>query len=231
VAEIIARSVMATEASQDTAMSIELTFAQLLQRCRAGDKAAGEQLFGRYRHYLWLLAQAQLGRLVRAKSDASDIVQMTMLEAHRDFQQFSGKEEAELLAWMRRILSHNLFNEHRRYTAKRRAAAREVSLDQVCSGVEHSSVSLGKGLADQSPRPSQLALKRESAVAIADVLAQLPDDYRTVLMLRILEGASAEEVAERMGRTAGAVRMLQLRALGAMRKLMAEKSGDKESTG
>jgi RNA polymerase sigma-70 factor, ECF subfamily len=205
-------------------MSCELTFAELLERCRMGDKTAGEQLFARYRHYLWLLAQAQLGRLVRAKCDASDIVQMTMLEAHRDFQQFSGREEAELLAWMRRILSHNLFNEHRRYTAKRRAAAREVSLDHVCSGVEHSSVTLGRGLADQALRPSQLALKREAAVAVADVLAQLPDDYRTVLMMRILEGSSAEEVAERMGRTAGAIRMLQLRALAAMRKLMAEKS-------
>lgn len=207
-------------------MSLEATFAELLDRCRAGDKAAGEQLFGRYRQYLWLLAQAQLGKLVRAKSDASDIVQMTMLEAHRDFRQFSGHEEAELLGWMRRILSHNLFNEHRRYSAKRRAAAREVSLDHVCNGVEHSSVSLGRDLAGSTPRPSQLALKREAAVAVADVLTQLPDDYRTVLMLRILEGASAEEVAERMGRTAGAVRMLQLRALAAMRKLMADQSED-----
>jgi RNA polymerase sigma-70 factor, ECF subfamily len=205
-------------------MSVEPTFDQLLTRCRSGDKTAGEQLFGRYRHYLWLLAQAQLGRLVRAKCDASDIVQMTMLEAHRDFQQFAGHEEAELLAWMRRILSHNLFNEHRRYTAKRREAAREVSLEHICSGVEHSSVNLGQGLADATPRPSQLALKRETAVEVANVLAQLPDDYRTVLILRILEGASAEEVAERMGRTAGAVRMLQLRALAAMRKLMAEES-------
>jgi RNA polymerase sigma-70 factor, ECF subfamily len=203
-------------------MSVEPDFAQLLARCRSGDKIAGDQLFGRYHQYLWLLAQAQLGRLVRAKCDASDIVQMTMLEAHRDFQQFAGHEEAELLAWMRRILAHNLFNEHRRYTAKRREAAREVSLDHICAGVDHSSVTLGCGLADQTPRPSQLARKREMAVAVANVLAQLPEDYRTVLILRILEGASAEEVAERMGRTAGAVRMLQLRALGAMRKLMAE---------
>jgi RNA polymerase sigma-70 factor, ECF subfamily len=203
-------------------MSVEPDFALLLARCRSGDKIAGDQLFGRYHQYLWLLAQAQLGRLVRAKCDASDIVQMTMLEAHRDFQQFAGHEEAELLAWMRRILAHNLFNEHRRYTAKRREAAREVSLDHICAGVDHSSVTLGCGLADQTPRPSQLARKREMAVAVANVLAQLPEDYRTVLILRILEGASAEEVAERMGRTAGAVRMLQLRALGAMRKLMAE---------
>jgi RNA polymerase sigma-70 factor (ECF subfamily) len=207
-------------------MSTDLPFADLLARCRAGDAEAGEQLFARYRQYLWTLAQAQLGKLVRAKCDASDLVQMTMLEAHRDFQQFAGQGETELLAWMRRILSHNLFNEHRRYTAKRRAAAREISLEHVCAGIEHSSVSLGRDLAGNSPRPSQLALKQEAAIAVADVLKQLPEDYRTVLILRILEGASAEDVAERMGRTAGAVRMLQLRALAAMRKLMAEQSSN-----
>jgi RNA polymerase sigma-70 factor, ECF subfamily len=210
-------------------MTIEIPFSQLLDRCRTGDKAAIEQLFGRYRQYLSMLAQAQLGRLVRAKCDASDIVQMTLLEAHRDFPQFSGREEPELLAWMRRILSHNLFNEHRRYTAKRRAASREVSLDQVFNGVEDSSITLGRSLADPTPRPSQLALKRENAVLVADLLAQLPDDYRTVLMLRILQGASTEEVAAQMGRTAGAVRMLQLRALAAMRKLMADQSLDEHA--
>jgi RNA polymerase sigma-70 factor (ECF subfamily) len=203
-------------------MSSEPSFSQLLKRCRGGERSAEEQLFARYRHYLSVLAQAQLGRLVRAKAEASDIVQMTLLEAHRDFQQFAGSEEAELLAWMRRILSHNLFNEHRRFSARRRAATREVSLEHVCTGVEDSSISLGRGLADRTPRPSQLAQKRESSVLIADVLAKLPDDYRDVLVFRILQGVSAEEVAERMGRTPGAVRMLQLRALAAMRKLMAD---------
>ena len=203
-------------------MAEEVDFRDLLARCRAGEAAARDQLFGRYRHYLWLLAQAQLGRLVRAKCDASDVVQMTLLEAHRDLRQFTGREEAELLAWMRRILAHNLFNEHRRFSAKRRQATREVSIDHVLGGIEQSSLSLGRGLADSAPPPSQLAAKREAAVAMADCLAQLPEDYRTVLVLRILEGLPAEEVAERMGRTAGAVRMLQLRALGAMRKLMSD---------
>ncbi len=211
-------------------MSAETSFDQLLERCRKGDRAAIDSLFSRYRDYISLLAQAQLGRLVRAKCEASDIVQMTLLEAHRDFVQFSGRQEAELLAWMRRILSHNLFNEHRRYTAKRRAAVREVSLEYVCSGVENSSICLGRGLADQTPRPSQLALQRENAVKVADKLAQLPEDYRTVLMLRILQGASTEEVAEQMGRTPGAIRMLQLRALAAMRKLMSESSDDESPT-
>ena len=60
--------------------------------------------------------------------------------------------------------------------------------------------------------------QREAAVRLPDTLARLPKDYQTVLLLRIFEGLSAEEVAEQMGRTAGAVRMLQLRALTALRE-------------
>jgi RNA polymerase sigma-70 factor, ECF subfamily len=196
----------------------------LIGRCRAGDAAARERLFDRYRHYLRLLAQGQLGRQLRAKCDASDLVQQTLLEAHRDFPAFQGSHEAELLAWLRRILAHNLYNEARRFAARQRDAAREVSLDQVRAGVEHSSVALARGLAADTPTPSQAATRREDAVRLADALSRLPEDYQTVLLLRVFEELPAEAVAERMGRTAGAVRMLQMRALIALREQMGEAS-------
>ncbi len=194
---------------------------ELIRRCRAGDEAARAELFGRYRHYLAALANAQLGRHLRTKCDASDLVQQTLLEAHRDFAGFQGEHEGELLGWLRQILAHNLFNETRRYAARQRDAAREVSLDQMRAGVEQSSLALGKGLPAGTPSPSQDAARRESAVRLADALARLPEDYRTVLLLRVFEGLPAAEVAERMERTAGAVRMLQMRALEALREEMA----------
>jgi RNA polymerase sigma-70 factor (ECF subfamily) len=206
-------------------MAIDFPASDLIRRCRAGDEGARESLFNRYQAYLQVLARAQLGRHLRGKCDPSDVVQMTLLEAHRDFSAFQGSREQELLAWLRRILAHNLFNEARRFAAQQRDAAREVSIDQVHAGVEHSSVALGRGLAADTPSPSQLAAARESAVHLADALARLPDDYQTVLFLRIFEELPAEEVAQRMGRSAGAVRMLQMRALTALRDQMAELSG------
>jgi RNA polymerase sigma-70 factor (ECF subfamily) len=194
----------------------------LIQRCRGGDAGARAELFGRYRNYLDALARAQLGRHLRTKCDASDIVQQTLLEAHRDFGGFQGEHEAELLAWLRRILAHNLFNETRRYAARQRDTAREVSIDQMRAGVEQSSLALGRGLAADTPSPSQDAARRESAVRLADALSRLPQDYQTVLLLRVFEELSSAEVAERMGRTSGAVRMLQLRALEALRDEMAK---------
>jgi RNA polymerase sigma-70 factor (ECF subfamily) len=208
-------------------MSADVPVSELIRQCKAGDACARELLFDHYRHYLQVLARAQLGRHLRAKCDPSDLVQQTLLEAHRDFGEFQGGHESELLAWLRRILAHNLFNEARHFAARQRDAAREVSLDQMRADLERSSLALGRCLAAAAPPPSQLAAQREAAVRLADHLAHLPEDYQTVLLLRVFEGLSAEEVAQRMGRTPGAVRMLQMRALTALREQFA---GEAESS-
>jgi RNA polymerase sigma-70 factor (ECF subfamily) len=201
-------------------MADTVPVSELIRRCRGGDSTAREQLFSRYHAYLHMLARAQLGRHLRTKCDSSDVVQQTLLEAHRDFPDFQGQHEPELLAWMRRILAHNLFNEARRFTAQQRDTAREVSLEQVRADLDHSSMALGKALAADTPTPSEAACRNESTVLIADALARLPGDYQMVLLLRVFEELSAEEVAQRMGRSAGAVRMLQMRALAALREEM-----------
>jgi RNA polymerase sigma-70 factor (ECF subfamily) len=201
-------------------MGTEIAPSELIRRCRKGEPDARELLFDRYRHYLWLLARGQLGRCLRAKCDPSDIVQQTLLEAHRDFGQFTGNHEGELLAWMRQILAHNLYNETRRFATQQRNAAREVSLDQLRAGLDHSSAVLSRCLAADITPPCESAAKHEDAVRLADIMARLPEDYRTVLLLRVFEDLSAEEVAQRMNRSAAAVRMLQLRALTALRAEM-----------
>jgi RNA polymerase sigma-70 factor (ECF subfamily) len=203
-------------------MTASLAVSDLIRRCRLGEAGAREQLFARYQHYLHVLAQAQLGKRLRTKCAPSDLVQQTLLEAHRDFDGFHGQHEGELLAWLRRILAHNLFNEARRHGARRRDADREVSLEGVRAGVEDSSRMLRRCLAAPGPSPSDVAQEHESAARIAEALGRLPADYQTVVLLRVFEELSAEEVAERMGRSAGAVRMLQMRALTALRQEIGE---------
>src|SRR6202040_2404394 len=78
---------------------------ELLRRARAGDDAARGRLLEAYRSYLTLLARVQLGRDLQGKVDPSDLVQEAFLEAHRDFGQFQGQTEAELRAWLRRLLA------------------------------------------------------------------------------------------------------------------------------
>src|ERR1700693_652846 len=82
----------------------------------------------RFRSYLLLLARVRLDPLVRAKVGASDVVQQTLLEAHRDLVQFRGRTVGEQAAWLRQILARNLANVLRDLRRDKRDVAREPPL-------------------------------------------------------------------------------------------------------
>jgi len=191
------------------------TLARLLDALRRGEPAAQAEVLVRYQPWLRILARLQLDRRFQGKFDASDIVQLTMLEACRAFPQFRGTTEAELTAWLRQVLARVLAHEIRRYQGTRqRDVDREVSFEQALAD---SSQRLGDMLAASGSSPSQQAARHEQELILAEVLARLPDDYREVIILRNLEGLSHEEIAQRMDRTPGAVRMLWVRALARLR--------------
>src|SRR6516165_9532244 len=90
--------------------------------------AAADRGLERFRSYLLLLARARLDPLVRAKVGASDVVQQTLLAAHRDYAQFRGRTVGEQAAWLRQILAHTLANVVRDLRRDRRDVAREQPL-------------------------------------------------------------------------------------------------------
>jgi RNA polymerase sigma-70 factor (ECF subfamily) len=198
------------------------TVAALLVAFRAGDREAGDQLLGRFAPWLKLLARLQWESRFRAKFDPSDVVQDALFEAVRAFPQFRGTTEPEFVAWLRQILAHALAHEVRRYAGtQKRDVDLEVSFDQALS---QTSERLGDRLAATSTLPGQAVARREQEVRLAAVLDRLPEDYREVIILRHLEGWSHDEVARRMRRQPGAVRMLWVRALARLRQ-EAEKAG------
>jgi RNA polymerase sigma-70 factor (ECF subfamily) len=195
--------------------------AQLLADARRGDREAVGNLLALYRNYLHLLARTQIDLHLQGRADPSDVVQETMLEAFRDFAQFRGRTEAELLAWLRRMLIHNLgrlVETHLR--AQKRNARREVSLQRRLDELATSSARVDAALVSQGTSVSIRAEQRERAALLADQLARLKPEYREVIVLRNLEGLSFEEVARRMRRTSGAVRMLWLRALDHLKQFL-----------
>src|SRR3954451_18258751 len=101
-----------------------------LLEARQGSGEALGQLLESFRAYLLLIAQRELDPDLRAKGGASDLVQETFLEAQRDFPNFRGDTEAELMGWLRQMLLNNLASFSRRFraTAKRRLAC-EISLE------------------------------------------------------------------------------------------------------
>ena len=129
----------------------------------------------------------------------------------------------EWVAWLRKILIYNLARVvQRQVVAKKRSTRREVSLDQRVAAMERSSgtIQIETALVGRSSSPSSQAQRRERAARVADQLARLPSDYREVLVLRNLEGLPFSEVARRMGRSAGAVRILWVRAVDQLRQLL-----------
>jgi RNA polymerase sigma-70 factor (ECF subfamily) len=194
---------------------------RLLADVREGRAESLGALLELYRNYLSLLARTQIDLHLHGRADPSDLVQETFLEAYRDFGQFRGGTEAELLAWLRRILVHNLsrlVEKHLR--TRKRDPRREVSLQRYLTAMERSSAGLEAALVSPCSSPSAQAQRRELAAVLADQLARLKPEYREVIVLRNLEGLSFEEVARRMGRASGAVRMLWLRALDRLKELL-----------
>ncbi len=190
---------------------------RLVRQAQAGDRAAQGQLLEQYRNYLTLLARVQLGRRLQSKADASDLVQETFLKAYRDFAEFRGTTEAELVAWLQKILAFNLANVMRHYGARRR----DVRLErELAAELDESSRVLDRGLVATQSSPSERAARREQAVLLADALARLPKPYREVIILRHLEGLSFPQVAVRMERSVDSVKNLWARALGRLRHLL-----------
>lgn len=174
---------------------------------------------GRFREYLMVLARVQLARSPHRKLEASDVVQATLLEAHRKRDQFRGGGPAEMAGWLRRMLACNLVDAGRALGRARRDSARERSLEDQLGD---SSALLGAILAAPQSTPSRAAERHEQAVLLADALARLPDSQREALTLRHCQGLALEEIGRRMDRTPAAVAGLLKRGLRQLRTLMEE---------
>jgi RNA polymerase sigma-70 factor (ECF subfamily) len=189
----------------------ELPLGPLLERARSGDRDARNELFEKCRAYVSLVARAQVGSWLQAKVDHSDLVQQTLLDAHRGLDQFRGTTDGEWLAWLKKIVHHNAADFVRRYgMAERRRAGREVSLN--APGTNDSNAPT-RDPSDPGQSPSQIVLRSEEQMEISRAVAQLPPDYQEVIILRNLERLPFDEIAQRLGRSRPAVQMLWMRAL------------------
>jgi RNA polymerase sigma-70 factor, ECF subfamily len=190
-------------------------FVELIARARSGDGAALGELLDRYRSYLRLLAQRSLDGAAPGRIDASDVVQQSFLEAHRDFAHFAGGSEPEFLAWLRRILENNAAQSIERHVfAQKRAVDRERSLDETHGDAGP----LRAALPASQTSPSRRAMLSEAAVRLAQALESLPPDQREAVRLRHIEGWSIEQMAGRLDRSEAAVAGLLKRGLRGLRR-------------
>jgi len=171
----------------------------------------------RHEHGLRLLARLEINQRFAGKFDPSDVVQQTLMEAWQGWNSLKASDEPQRYAWLQQILVHQLAKLVRHYQGTlKRNITRELSIDQLEQSVNASTRKLDTLLVAQDPSPSHLAVAHEQRERLAKVLEELPEDYRQVILLRNFEELSHEDVAQRMGRSEPAVRMLWLRALAAL---------------
>lgn len=153
--------------------------------------------------------------------DADDVLQLTCLEAFLRVRAFVWQGPASFPAWLRRIAENNLRDATRASERDKRrppgARARPLSLDDSCA-------QLVEELTAPHTTASRRLTRQESIELMHRALERLPADYATVIRLCELEELSGPEVAERMRRSQGAVRMLLARARERLAELLGSES-------
>lgn len=194
---------------------------QLIEAARNGCQKSLEILFAVSRNYLLTIAHGELPPDVRIKVAPSDLVQESLIEAHRDFGTFSGHQRQELLAWLRRILLHNLANAKRKY---RDTSKRELSREVFLDGFD-SSTGRPVELPDVQSSPSSIALEQERLNRLQAAIERLPEEYRTVILLRHRDHQSFEFIAAELKKTSEATRKVWSRAVERLRQELGEGQG------
>ncbi|MEO9593169.1 sigma-70 family RNA polymerase sigma factor [Rhodopirellula bahusiensis] len=191
-----------------------------LDEVRKGNRQSLGDLLLLYQNYLSFLAQTQIDGRLRRRMSSSDLVQETMLAAHRDFDQFRGKSEGEWLAWLRQILSNCLSHAiDRHFHAQKRDLRREVALESMTKRLDDSMARLSHFVAAKGVTPSEDMHRREMADALSLQLSKLKDKYRDVIVYRNLQGLSFEEIGRLMEMKTGTARMTWVRAISKLKEV------------
>lgn len=192
----------------------------LLDQARQGDLTALGQLMELNRGYLRILAGREIGCQLQGKVGASDVVQEAFLHAHRQFPNFEGTQVVQFEKWLRTILAGTMANTLRHYLGTQ---ARNPLLEHdVLVRFDQSNCSLSQMIADPQSSPSQHVQKKELGGLVAMSLAQLPQDYQDVLMMRHLDGLTFPQIAQKMQRSVDSVEKLWLRGITKLRRQFLE---------
>jgi len=159
------------------------------------ENAALKDGLEKYRPYLNLLARANLGDALKNRVEASDIVQLTLLDAHRDQEKFEGDHELQYRAWLKKILMHRILEQARYWKAQKRDVARDVDLQRH---VQDSFQRVDDWLEASQTSPSMIAHGNDMELKLCAAVEQLPDDLREVVVMHHFEGLKLVEIAAKI---------------------------------
>jgi RNA polymerase sigma-70 factor (ECF subfamily) len=195
-----------------SAIGIRTEEASLVADLKAGSEEAFGLLIAQYHQPIYSL----IARSLNDPADAADITQEVFIKVFRSIRGFNG--DASLRTWLYRIALHEASNQRRWWSRHKR---QEITIDAPteCEDTGES-FSLASTLADRGDSPFDHAAQAELRVRVEACLRQLPEAFRSVVVLREIEGFSYEEIAEILDVNLGTVKSRLMRGRSALRALL-----------
>lgn len=173
----------------------------LIRQATKGDAYAFEQLMRRHESRMYAVAVRMCGN----REDAQDCVQDAMLRVYRALDRFKG--QSSFSTWVYRITMNTCLDELRR-----RKVRASTSLDTLLES--------GWSPSDETDTPERHALRSEQRTALAKAIAELPEDMRSAIVLRELQGLSYEEISEVLTVNVGTIKSRISRGREKLRQLI-----------
>jgi RNA polymerase sigma-70 factor (ECF subfamily) len=189
----------------------------LLAAARSGDRAALGRLLERYGPEVRTTLSGRIPRKWQSQLSTDDVLQQTYTDAFLCFSRYTGAGVEGLAGWLVTLGRRNLIDALRMLEADKRGGDRQRVEPR---SLDDSLTSLCEVLGVTSQTPSRVVAKDEASRRVLQVIARLPEAYRNVIRQYDLEGRSADELAQAMGRSPGAVFMLRARAHERLAELM-----------
>ena len=195
-----------------SALTLQSEESALIEELRAGSEEAFSWLIQRYHQPIYSL----LARTVHDRTDAADLTQEVFVKVFRGVGSFHG--ESSLRTWIYRIALHEASNRRRWWM---RHKQQEVPIEQEMPdcGSGHPT-RLVDMLVDPAESPYEMAVHAENRERVEAALMQVPEPFRTTLILRDIEGFVYEEVAEMQGVNLGTVKSRLMRGRAALKAIL-----------
>ena len=191
--------------------------AALVAALKAGSEEAFGMLIAQYSQPLYSL----IARSLQDPADAADITQEVFIKVFRSIRSFHG--DASLRTWLYRIALREASNQRRWWTRHKR---QEITIDTPLSTTEsedgEESMCLSGILTDTTDSPYDQAAQAEMTARVEVALRKLPETFRTVVVLREMEGFSYEEIAEILDVPAGTVKSRLTRGRAALKQILVD---------
>ena len=194
-----------------SAIGIRTEDAALVAALKAGSEEAFAVLIAQYSQPVYSL----IARSLRDPADAADVTQEVFLKVFRSIRSFH--EEASLRTWLYRIALREASNQRRWWTRHKR---QEMTIDEPIESEDGEGITLAATLMDAGLSPCDHAQQGEIKARVEDALRKLPEAFRSVVILREIEGFAYEEIAEILDVPTGTVKSRLTRGRAALKEIL-----------